>query len=158
MKTKLNLGKVAYYGDRKENSVILELEIKTENRKTLDIDLTQIEEYRTLSISGEIWSKKNTDLLACGQIYDEIGKLFPGNKKVQRIVEIWKRWHLNDINAGTRAQRDFLKDRDLVGYSNCRFSLELAGLLFDHGYKYGSGWLVEVLPVEIENEIIKLFK
>lgn len=40
-----------------------------------------------------------------GQCLDSIGELYPDDPVVKRLVQIWEAYHLNDMRAGTPAQR-----------------------------------------------------
>lgn len=135
----VKLGKVAYTGTRKINAVEIEVTIKDGR----------------LSMVGGIWNSSRTDYVTCGQNYDEIRKMFPRNAKVRRMVEIWERWHLNDMRAGTPRQEEYL--RTLTprprGYEATCQALTDAGLLVDDGYRYGSRWLTEALPAEVIAEV-----
>jgi hypothetical protein len=61
------------------------------------------------SMSGEIWDRQGSDCVSAGQCVDEIADSFPNDKKLQRMREIWERWHLNDMKAGSPAQEHWLK-------------------------------------------------
>lgn len=76
------------------NLVTIEMELKRNDKKEL-----------CFSASGNIWNRSHTDIMSGGQNLDEIGKFFPRNKRVQRIVKLWKAWHLNDMQAGCEHQR-----------------------------------------------------
>ncbi len=160
----LNLGKVDYNETgRKVNLVQIEIELR---RKEKGIEL---------SICGEIWNHIHTDIISGGQNIDTIARLFPHNKKVQRVKEIWKRWHLNDIRAGCAHQRA-LKWEDVripvadlpdnkISNRDERGILAIwvypkehkDGLLTkpcpECGYAYGSKWLFEEIPAEVIEEI-----
>ena len=56
-----------------------------------------------LSISGNIRDYGKQSMGADGQIADELLAHFP--KRAARLVEIWRRWHLNDMRAGCEHQR-----------------------------------------------------
>jgi hypothetical protein len=159
-----------------------------------------------------------------GQCYDEILELVPGDPKVARMVEVWKRWHLNNMKPGCEHQRaswdmsreltvyhfrltsdsyqqrrklekaaveaarqakvaDFTDhERALLAadysvtspspeppefYELSETEVKVAGWVYpkDHpegvltkpcevcGYRYGTAWLKEELPVEIVEEI-----
>jgi len=96
-----------------------------------------------------------------------------------KILEIWERWHLNAMCAGTDRQREALKDCASKLYDKQCKHLEGRGLLVDDrrelppdtrgdawsagynigvdrrpvGYKYGTAWLVEELPQEVLREL-----
>ena len=101
-----------------------------------------------------------------------------------RICALWDRWHLNGMNAGTSNQRACLAaaqaqfeslrkagklqdvpdhaepwqlSSDGSHYTWVQEILEAAGLLYDRGYKYGSAWLVEIVPVGVLLELCSLF-
>ena len=73
-----------------------------------------------------------------------------------RIYHIWKEYHLNDLNSGTKVQKDMLP-KELHRASNyteaCEY-LKSIGLFEDRGYKYGTGWLCKEIPEEIIAEIM----
>jgi len=126
------------------------------NRVTIEITLTD----ERLSIVGAIWNGPGTDHISSGQNREEITRLFPDDAKVARIVEVWHRWHLNDMHAGTPAQEALLAEHkdEFPGYPVSHYDwactlLEAHGLLRDDGYKYGSAWLSEPLPAEIRAEV-----
>jgi hypothetical protein len=58
-----------------------------------------------LSICGSVWKPNRSDIIMGGQCLDTLGELLPNDAKLQRIVEIWRRWHLNDMNAACEHQR-----------------------------------------------------
>ena len=144
IKKTLHLGKVAYSSKSQVNEV------------TIEITLTN----SRLSICGYIWNRQKTDIEAGGQCYDCIRALFPHNKKVQRIIEIWQEWHLNDMHAGTPEQEAYLKGKGLLGaskYEEACQALKEAGLYEvkynGKPYKYGHDWLKREIPQEIIEEI-----
>lgn len=115
------------------------------------------------SASGNIWQASRRDILSGGQILDEIAQLFPDNELVHRIVAVWKKWHLNDMHAGTPRQEAFLETLNLPHYNHyesAKAKLKEAGLdpddsylLNDKPYEYGSAWLRIELPPEVIAEI-----
>lgn len=152
----LRLGKVAARGGWKVNAVELELELRTSE--------TGVE----LSICGSIWNNMHTDIVSGGQNIDEIAKLFPRAWRVQRIKEIWQRWHLNHLHAGCEHQRadwdaseqiEVNGERKRVGWV---YETEHPrGLLMKKcatcGYAYGSAWLKEEIPSDVLREVRELF-
>ena len=83
MKTRriLNLGKIAYYGKRKENAV--ELIAETERGY--------------FSVCGSIKNRTNTDSLMGGQCVDEIAARFKHNEAVQNLKKLWRVFHLYNL-------------------------------------------------------------
>lgn len=93
-----------------------------------------------------------------GQIADELLEMPASEGRgyteemLSELNKVWNRWHLNDMRAGTPKQEDFvreyLKDNQ-YDYTNITKALEENGLLYDNGYKYGTGWLKEEVPLEV---------
>lgn len=152
MKYTINLGKIDYNGrGRKTNQV--EIEVRLEEGK--------------LSICGSIWNNIHSDIYSGGQNIEEIASLFPHNKRVQRIKQVWERYHLNDLAAGSPKQEDWLRSHPLAGidwevsyYERACESLKEAGLNPDPNYihngkpyEYGTAWLKEELPADIIKEV-----
>lgn len=95
---------------------------------------------------------------SCGQNADELtnDKLVPAagfeRSDILRIQSIWKRWHLNDMRAGTPKQEEFIRLWNVshkYDYTEACKALKEVGLLYDNGYKYGSAWLQEEVPKEV---------
>lgn len=142
MKKKLSLGKIDYNGTgRKVNAVELEINLK------------ETEKGYVFSMSGGIWNHIHTDYICCGQMCDEIGKMFHHNKMVQRLVNIWEQYHLNDLNAGTINQEKALESFESKDYTKQCEYLKSIGLYEDNGYKYGTAWLFRQIPDEVIDEI-----
>lgn len=165
----LDLGKVDANGrGRKVNRVTLDVELRhrlNDVAPYLDIDLKTCREYTELSICGNVWNAAGSDINHGGQCEETIAKLFPGNAPVQRLVALWKRWHLNGMQAGARVQAAYLRDNPITDrldhYSKACALLEKANLLHVSGpdrqnYKYGAAWLVEPLPADVEAEVVRL--
>lgn len=175
----LDLGKADANGrGRKSNRVTVDVELRHKTNTVapyLDVDLNECREYTELSISGNIWNAAGTDIISGGQC--SIGELFPGNATVQRLVEIWGRYHLGGMKSGTREQEKFLADARIKAvYPKSQYELdcqvlEKANLLTVTGgepvkngngqyvqrnYKYGTAWLVERLPADVEAEVVRI--
>ena len=118
------------------------------------------------SMSGERWESNKEmrrgmarDITNGGQCCDRIAAWFPKDAKAARMVEIWSRYHLNDMRTGTPQQMAFIKAWQAGGarydYTEACKALEAAGLNPDPetGYKYGHAWPFEEIPAEIIAEI-----
>lgn len=144
MKNELKIGKIDYLNcGRKENLVTLEWELKD----------------GVFSMSGNVWNRIRSDIYCGGQIVDKIAKMFPHNKKVRRMAQIWEKYHLNDMQAGCKHQRALgWGTKKLAGgeWEGHKYESE-GGCLSKPcptcGYKYGSKWLREEIPTEIIAEI-----
>lgn len=131
----------------------------TNGEKSANIDISL--ENGRLSITGVVYTgkwllKSERNLISCGQCLDECRDIIPA-----QLAEIWERWHLNDMKAGTYNQEKAL---DAV---KCTFSrldwyteacnyLTSINLYEDNGYRYGSAWLTEELPTEVINYVSAL--
>ena len=78
-----------------------------------------------LSIHGVVGPRKNGEAWGyAGQIYDDIQDLIPDNGWTQEMVDefldVWRKWHLNDLQPGTHRQMDFLREwrrgREILSY------------------------------------------
>ena len=147
MKTKIELPKIDYNGiGRKINAV------------TIDVKLKETEKGKVFTMSAGVWDSKRDDMLCCGQMCDELPELYPNNKLVKRLVEIWGKYHLNDMNAGTERQEQALYNagKDKADYTEQCEYLKSIGLYFDGNYEYGSAWLFRPIPENIIEEIEKI--
>ena len=73
-----------------------------------------------------------------------------------RIYHIWKEYHLNNLQSGTKKQTEMLTKElhKADNYTEACKHLETIGLLIDRGYKYGTSWLCKEIPSEIVAEIM----
>jgi hypothetical protein len=77
---------------------------------------------------------------------------------VAKLRDIWERWHLNDMQAGSPAQTAFLKANPvsrIEHFTEASQELKAAGLNPDPNYlhkgkpyHYGSAWLFVEVPAE----------
>ena len=98
-----------------------------------------------------------------GQCLDHIHEkgeqyIMPDEKKVlfNRIYEVWREYHLNELQSGTKKQTEALTEElhRADHYKEACKYLESIGLFEDRGYKYGHGWLCKEIPAEIVAEIM----
>ena len=148
MKTTIYIGKKNTKGHSK-----IELELK-EKEKGLCFSASGASNYQPVFHTGQIY----WDYEGYGQCLEDIAKDNPQNKDVQVIVDLWRKHHLNDMNAGTPKQKNHLKS--LGKYKSYEWAcdeLSKVGLLHDNsclGYKYGCAWLYHEIP----SRDIKLIK
>lgn len=73
------------------------------------------------------------------------------------FLDVWKRWHLNDMRAGSPKQEAYLREhgRGKDYAENCAI-LQEAGLYEDNGYKYGHAWNFEQVPDDVLDWILAL--
>lgn len=154
-KIKISLGKVDGYGNGEKNCA-MEIEMNLKEYKPGKLEFTA---------SGQVWNLQKTDILMGGQCIDTLAEIVSKDYKEEMdfVKEMWDRYHLNGMHAGTPAQEALLKqavkngELDSYGANNYEETLsylEKHGLLYDKscegkteaGYKYGSGWLYEPIP------------
>lgn len=113
-----------------------------------------------LSITGVEGPMSNGDCKgSCGQIDSTIKSYKPheitfapgwDQQNLSEFLEIWDRWHLNDLRAGNPEQESYLRANPVSftypesHYEAATKALDAAGL--NSGYKYGSAWLHEAVP------------
>lgn len=161
----LAFGKIDYYGKgRKVNRVTVEVELR-------ESETNYGHKYYAFSASGEIWNARGTGCVVGGQCLDEI-KEHVNDPTFLKIYDMWKKYHLNDLKAGTPAQEkavhDYLeKNNKRYDYTDACNYLESIGLLVDdcgcnttgrryekgQGYEYGHGWVIEEIPESAVKEI-----
>lgn len=115
------------------------------------------------SMQAGIWNPRRTDYYCCGQAIETVAGYFPADSKLQRMAEIWRRWHLNDMRAGSPAQEDWLRSNPVPPseyaypksyYEVVSAKLAEAGLNPDaDGYRYGHAWKREEIPADVVAEI-----
>jgi len=151
MKAIIELGKIDYYGNgRRENLCTLEVKMRKGR----------------FSMCANVWNRLNTDILMGGQCCEEVVAHFPNDTRAQTLLKIWRDYHLNDMCAGSPAQR-FAIDKYFSAnpqeprtYENIISMLEGQGLnpdpYFTHKgalYRYGSAWLSQTIPETVISAI-----
>lgn len=134
------------------------------NKVTLVAMLNKGKKGLVFSISGEGRRPRARDSEYCGQIQDIIREELPNYKEffmrkedIIEVLDIWDRWHLNDMRAGTPKQEKALRQKpEIVEYTERCEYLKKLGIYEDNGYKYGHGWLYEPLPIEVIVKIVRL--
>lgn len=92
-----------------------------------------------------------------GQVSEYLTKDSPApgftRKDCSRLKQVWQRWHLNHMRAGTPKQEEAVRNwrptADDPSYEGACKMLESIGLLTDNGYRYGSSWLKEEVPLDV---------
>lgn len=124
------------------------------------IDLKPITRVFEVSFTGEIKGREYGS--CCGQCHGEIEKLWGDVPIIKELVELWKRWHLNTMKAGTRLQENFIR-RWKTNHPDWRYDyskacelLEQNYIYEDRDYKYGHAWLTEIIPQEVLTQLREL--
>ena len=121
-------------------------------RRTRAIVHIELDSENVLHITADIRG------VGYGQAIDEVAKAYKGNPLAENIANWWRKYHMNDMHAGTKRQEDLLKYCKSHDYKEqCDF-LEKHSMLFDNGYKYGTAWLKEEIPTEDLEEIKVILK
>lgn len=146
-KAEISFGKIDAYGNgRKSNEATVRMSLKD----------------GVFSASGDIWNSKHTDIISGGQNLDEMREHLKGNKDFETIHSMWKKYHLNDMHAGTEKQEKAL-EKKFGGVNANKYSeqveyLKSIGLYEDNGYKYGTGWLKRDIPEADLKTIVALIR
>jgi hypothetical protein len=129
----------------------------------VEVSLTRKEQGPALSIQGMIGRNH------AGQIQDSIDmekvEFLNGwdAHKLGMLIQVWNRWHNNDLRTGSPAQMQHLRSvKELTGekleWGPACASLRAAGLYVDEhfrwgddttGFRYGSAWVYEPLPESV---------
>jgi hypothetical protein len=176
MRKKFSFGKVdGYHRGRKTCEVTLEVELK---------DTDKGPEF---TASGNMWNNLHTDIIRGGQCIDDMAEEFPflkKNKLYAEIMDLWSKYHLNGMNAGTPEQTEAIKNWEAQGnrydYDKvCEYlkSINLYEVPIDKTlypdlwgresekqgtdtpmYKYGHAWLYRAIPDDDMARIKALFE
>lgn len=106
-----SFGKIAYRSRRKINEVTLELNLGDWNG------------YPEFAVSANVWNNIHTDIVACGQMVDDLYNEFPEIRHsilYETILRLWKKYHLKDISNIPTDDREVIcllfpeKDREEI--------------------------------------------
>lgn len=179
MKKVFEFGKIKYTNKSKRvNLVTVSVELRQRGGETtFTIDPVTKEktitgktpEYVELSICGSVWNARHSDIVCGGQCLDTINHYknqLSDPDTFAVLYDLWKRYHLNGMHAGTPEQEaaieewkaagnrydytaacEMLKERGLYEVNYTGLSV---GRRYDNDpYKYGHGWLVQELPGDV---------
>jgi hypothetical protein len=148
---KITFGKVAYNGTRKTNLVELELSLNIKDGKPV------------FSASGNVWNNLHTDIYMGGQCIDSIYKEYRSQLAnlplYRKIMGLWERNHLSDMNAGTAEQTAAIRAWEANGNKYeytavCEYLKSIGLYEVQHEgkpYRYGHGWVYrEISPSGLE--------
>ena len=165
MKKTISFGKVDYNNSGRKNcEVCVEVELRV-----LDNGLDE------LSICGEIWNPRHTDIYCGGQCLDTLKEYVGDDSLFMELYSLWKQYHLNGLNAGTHRQKASIDDYfKKIGkpydYGLAVEHLKNVGLYVDkladgeflncetetanrESYTYGHGWIVYAIPNDVLGRI-----
>jgi hypothetical protein len=164
---------------KKHRYVLGKVDYNSSGRRNCEAAITWELQDGRFSMSAEIWNPCKSDIYYCGQCVDTVAAYFPDDRKARRMVEIWRRWHLNDMKADCEHQREESWDKRPIdpakplntygkhfpGQSHDTWNMlawvrrdEHPDGLLSHpcpvcGYKYGTAWNREEIPDEVLAEI-----
>lgn len=94
--------------------------------------------------------------VAGGQNRDDLARCEPvepfTRAQLDRLTEVWERWHLNDMRAGCEHQRELGWKATRTGDPDDKVGKPCPTC----GYRYGSAWLFEPVPVSVIEEVYRL--
>ena len=126
--------------------------------KKIYVYITYESEKERLSIWGKIRGSYGQikEYLSEEYVYPLVGF---SSKDIKAIRGVWDRWHLNDCRGGTPKQEKFIRQWEKThsySYQLACEALEEANLLYDNGYKYGTSWLKEKVPLSVLKYLFSL--
>lgn len=137
--------------DGERISITLRLTIQDLRSGERTVDLKPVtQKIQRLSLTGDCPNSS-------GQCDSSIREIASDVPEIQEICDIWDRWHLNDMKAGTSKQMEALKG--LEGeHTHEKVVAFLKGkhLYTDRGYAYGSAWLSEPVPARVIKRVKEL--
>lgn len=150
------------YGFKHSLKTLIFITIEEIKEKAKTIDLKEVDKQIVLSMYGRVHYPRKLSCITVGQISDvmriwAINDMFKEYRidkaTLYSLLDIWNRWHLNNMRAGTRGQlalvRYYIQETGNSKFEDICQYLKSKGLLYDRGHKYGGAWLYEPLPQDI---------
>ncbi len=148
---------------KKENSksfVFGKIDFDGIGRKINSVEIeVGLQEYSdgsySFTASVNVWNHTHTDIVAGGQMLDavELSQIEARSSLFATIKELWRKYHLNDIHAGTPEQEEALEKANLLSGNDfdkvCEFLKNIGLYEVEYEgkpYRYGSGWLHFPIP------------
>lgn len=161
MKRTITFGKVDYNENGRKNHLVeLEIELKDYPHKPV------------FSVCGSVWKPDKRDIVMGGQCIDSIWEYYSDELQnptlYKEIMELWQKYHLNDLVAGTPEQEAAVSAWKAEGnkyeYDKACEHLKSVGLyevpLEKDGYilpyKYGHSWLYRPIPEQDLQRIVNI--
>lgn len=138
MQKKIEIGKIDYNKNGKKLNLVDVIVSLEEN----------INGKPRFTAQARVWNKTTTYCYMVGQCFEELKEYtdISKNEIFSFIYDMWQKYHLNDMHAGTPRQEKAIKEKFGFGYKVYNFSeqcdyLKSINLLEDEGHVYGNGWL-----------------
>lgn len=111
------MNKIVHVGSYDGKAVYCRIRTELKDCTLLDGSRDTVE---VLSITGVVGPKSNGDAYEAGQCADTVRQCTPGTGwttgMVQKLCDIWQRWHLNDMRPYCEHQREWRGDKLLTLY------------------------------------------
>jgi hypothetical protein len=126
------------------------------HRATITTEITKRNGYFEFTATGEY----------CGSGGQCLDSIKPKTDKQTELINLWKKYHLNGMNPGTKEQNAYIKRAGLIGdkynYDQAIKLLKSANLYevkhpeTNKPYKYGEGWIINKLPANFDDYVLGL--
>ena len=113
------------------------------DRPAVTVDHEEIGGHYVFAASGSLWLRSNSpDCYSAGQMLEKTWPLPAGRP----LIRLWREWHLNGMQAACAHQAV------PAGMSGSE-ALDAVPPCPVTGYRYGSTWLVRVIPDDVVAEM-----
>lgn len=167
-RAKIEFGKYAVYGHQKRNMCDVEMELRViggEPTFTMKGVYTGKYTPRRLefAVCDNVWNDLHTDIVMSGQCLDDMPVKEP---LFCEIRELWHKYHLNTLHAGTPRQEYMVRKWESAGNrydykAVCEYldSIGLRKTIWDgKDYEYGHGWLYFPIPRKDLKRIVEIMR
>ncbi len=123
-----------------------------------------------IHITGEEYNPHASHPFSGGQVEMHINNTseFSSPKTLAKLLKLWRRWHLNSMQAGTPTMRanlraggvtnlwkDFDKTRRIAGTKRIPGRYKAGEKT---SYTYGDAWLVDKVPSSVITALVRVFR
>lgn len=123
-------------------------------RATIECEIRKTDEGLEFSACGDYNGSG-------GQCLDQIK---PSNEQQKKLIDLWHKYHLNGMHAGTEKQdailekyKDELPEEKKKSYYDWACAILKKHKAYeDNGYEYGGGWLHRDLPENFQDDLDEL--
>lgn len=63
----------------------------------------------SFSAQGGFWNSSRSDYTCYGQVIEDVQRAYPKHEMAKRVCQVWKKYNLNDMSAGTPDQEKALE-------------------------------------------------
>lgn len=140
-----------------EDWAIMKYRLIVGYKESILIEYGEKDDKFILNMSGKM---RGSEDQCSSEMYHKYIKGSPGyHKKAElaRLLEIWDRYHMNNMNPGTPKQMEIIRGSGL-DYKDALDYLEEFDLKIDDGHLYGSKWLFEKIPDSVVLELKQIIK